>query len=960
MVMPLDYDSITLLYDTSGDVIVANKGTYTHITDEIILALREDVDYLGELRSMTGSNWTSNNFDWEKGTTIALPQINNKTQHWLSYITDLRTACEELYTDASLGSPTWTISTANLKPLYEHGETATTSSSVLTQSGADFTQVTNGTDYVYITSGTGVTPGFYLVNSHTTTTLTLNTDPGDSATGDIVFTVSLAGNAATYADVRKKSLYTDVRTALIAVGNATFIYVDSANGNDTTGDGTKGNPYKTWDKAATVCNATPTNIYFEAGTYSFTTTALTANNVLVQGSALGDVTFKAERYDPGPIYMFNGATGITVENIKFLTSFLETPDTHNRHFLDCTNLTINECIFTYKGTSQSWCSWIYNANGTTLNHVTYMGHDKANDGLYLRNVTGTVTLNDVIFYDFDNSIELASCTGTINENNCGFYLYNAQHEVTGVGTPTVNQTDVLTSDPEISSVDSAYLSDSSPYIDQATDNFDIGGYKNGPYNQFETVSETITCTEPSVIDRHAETILEPMPVNDQLQEINMNVSIDMFLGGIFESSTGGVITYLDKTDSFLTNITSAVNTDFTYNGASLDVSFDNAGGDNCKVYIAVDDGTSQQYDKAWWWVLNADYSAASTTDEYAIDIWNECVTNDEFGKLWSFSTVTADGVNDQQADISINVRVHNTVTDQWSELVTASKTYNFNDFNKTMYYCADNPRAVDSEYANHANYYAQPYHTGTTKYTRPDGVDWVDDDRLYAYSPSLKIMALLQETSFATGAGAPSSNVYDEWKDRQIGGSLPLAYNVVRSAMCIFSGVFVNFGNWNNASNHCFDNSTPTVLQQARDNGVATLLDPLLGDDSTDIHYTRLSGYEGTDCTVHSSQNSNIIRFPNGDNIAWGAFSKRHKPLLDADIFFLEDENPHVSCQPDENYYLWVKEPTPVTPGGYTAWWQSFQEAWVNTASGTGSYSYGELAFKKRHNADTGTLTTLW
>jgi len=65
--------------------------------------------------------------------------------------------------------------------------TATTSSAVMTQSGADFDAVTNEEDYLHITNGTDVTVGVYQVTAHTTDTLTLNPDPGDSATGDINF-----------------------------------------------------------------------------------------------------------------------------------------------------------------------------------------------------------------------------------------------------------------------------------------------------------------------------------------------------------------------------------------------------------------------------------------------------------------------------------------------------------------------------------------------------------------------------------------------------------------------------------------------------------------------------------------------------------------------------------------------------------------------------------------------------
>jgi hypothetical protein len=70
------------------------------------------------------------------------------------------------------------------------GSTATTSGSVLTQSGADFSSVVDGRDYLYLVSGTGVTDGIYGITAHTTTTLTLDIAPGTDATADKVWQIT--------------------------------------------------------------------------------------------------------------------------------------------------------------------------------------------------------------------------------------------------------------------------------------------------------------------------------------------------------------------------------------------------------------------------------------------------------------------------------------------------------------------------------------------------------------------------------------------------------------------------------------------------------------------------------------------------------------------------------------------------------------------------------------------------
>lgn len=76
------------------------------------------------------------------------------------------------------------------------GATATTSGSVLTQSGGNFSTVTDNVDYLQIHSGTGTIVGTYLITSHTTTTVTLNTAPGTSATADKVWTILTGKNFA--------------------------------------------------------------------------------------------------------------------------------------------------------------------------------------------------------------------------------------------------------------------------------------------------------------------------------------------------------------------------------------------------------------------------------------------------------------------------------------------------------------------------------------------------------------------------------------------------------------------------------------------------------------------------------------------------------------------------------------------------------------------------------------------
>lgn len=76
------------------------------------------------------------------------------------------------------------------------GTTATTSGSVLTQSGGDFSTVTDNVDFLYLVNGTGITAGKYLITSHTATTVTLDIAPGTDATADKIWQITTGHNFA--------------------------------------------------------------------------------------------------------------------------------------------------------------------------------------------------------------------------------------------------------------------------------------------------------------------------------------------------------------------------------------------------------------------------------------------------------------------------------------------------------------------------------------------------------------------------------------------------------------------------------------------------------------------------------------------------------------------------------------------------------------------------------------------
>jgi len=76
------------------------------------------------------------------------------------------------------------------------GATATTSGSVLTHTGKDFSGVEDNVDVLHVLAGTGVTTGGYLITSHTGTTLTVNNALGTSVAGNVAYYITTGHNFA--------------------------------------------------------------------------------------------------------------------------------------------------------------------------------------------------------------------------------------------------------------------------------------------------------------------------------------------------------------------------------------------------------------------------------------------------------------------------------------------------------------------------------------------------------------------------------------------------------------------------------------------------------------------------------------------------------------------------------------------------------------------------------------------
>ncbi|MFC1856365.1 hypothetical protein ACFL2A_07510, partial [Thermodesulfobacteriota bacterium] len=502
--------------------------------------------------------------------------------------------------------------------------------------------------------------------------------------------------------------------------------------------------------------------------------------------------------------------------------------------------------------------------------------------------------------------------------------------------------------PNFVDFSNALLKEDSDAINNASDGFDIGAFLSGPYNVLRTVSDTFSLSEPAIVDALCEPIEDSLIINDNLAEENMNVSIDLMLGGLFHSDKNGDILYITK--SAAAAIVDADNfAGWQYDGASLDISYDNPGGDLCEVYIVADDGSSD-YTPVSWWVENAYYpagssSATSGSKGYAINCTKDAENDLEWGLSGTLSTIAADGVNDQKWEITLKMRVYNVNKGSWSEVATVAKSYYFNDFDKTMYYCADNPRCVNGEYADHVNYYAQIYHSGSNKYTGLDGVDWIDDNRRFAYNPATKIflhfssgIGAVDSYKFETPANYGNDRVFMTWQNRRLGDNSYGASQRSKTEQInsAYACLYGNFGDYNYSSAHCFAvNNT-----QVYDDALANLHTSPFNNTVKPIHYGFTQQIRRSDGQAHSSHRGWIVRLPSGENLANQDFTN-FALIDDNDLYFAwEDSQWHPGSYNMYYFHLPDNQTPQDHPSGYVQVLIFHQEIWANTGQ-LGDNVYG-------------------
>jgi len=248
--------------------------------------------------------------------------------------------------------------------------------------------------------------------------------------------------------------------------NAATIYI-ATTGNDTTGDGSVGNPYLTLNKALTVASDGD-EISCAAGTYDDDDITFPAtNNITVTGNGIGSTIFdgdgdasSSERFmtisgsvtgvkiqdltiqdmdvsDHGAgIYLTTSGT-ITIEDVVFDNCDLKSSGDKGAgvYVSSSTTATIDRCLFKNNNTynsSTSYGACIYTEGTTTIQNCLMYDNNTnysstLNSGM-IHNVTGTVNIYNCTITENTETgtyrADIYASSGTVTAKNC--IIFNNQ------------------------------------------------------------------------------------------------------------------------------------------------------------------------------------------------------------------------------------------------------------------------------------------------------------------------------------------------------------------------------------------------------------------------------------------------------------------------------------------------------------------------------------------------------
>ncbi len=174
--------------------------------------------------------------------------------------------------------------------------------------------------------------------------------------------------------------------------NATTYYI-SPNGNDATGNGTAGNPWKTLFKATSTVNTTGDIIHVNAGTYTETQVCNLAAGVSIEGDGIASIIKSTIATDFSP-------------TLRLLSA---SPTNGNQH--------ISNLKFDGNNLAANWAIWIGGRNNVSVNNCTIV--DWQERGVNFSNTDDMWTIVPPTTYRTGNTFynnTVLNCAGFPNGN----------------------------------------------------------------------------------------------------------------------------------------------------------------------------------------------------------------------------------------------------------------------------------------------------------------------------------------------------------------------------------------------------------------------------------------------------------------------------------------------------------------------------------------------------------------
>ena len=300
----------------------------------------------------------------------------------------------------------YTSSTGSGTPVLS-GFTVNTAPTVTTQAVSDIT-TTTATGNGNITDLGTPNPTAYGVCYNTTGTPTISDDIIDngaaSSTG--AFMASLSGltpntiyYVRAYATNAAGTVYGDqVSFTTLNVGD--IVYVNSSTGNDTSGDGSSGNPYKTFTKGYTEVN--DGGIIDLTGTFTWTDADETGDvatngytlgkNLTIQGQGAGSTIIQADATAGTAdrrVFTINGSYTVNINDVTLRYGYLSTNGRGGAVYVGTitTDVTIDGCILESNEASAGSYTYSYGGGALCYYNTSASGGDLIITNSIIRNNT---------------------------------------------------------------------------------------------------------------------------------------------------------------------------------------------------------------------------------------------------------------------------------------------------------------------------------------------------------------------------------------------------------------------------------------------------------------------------------------------------------------------------------------------------------------------------------------------